>query len=278
MDHLVKELETAVRAWDHLGWPRPHGLVVAGSGLAATELGRSVAGPLSWGELLPFPVRGIDGHPLEIELLEPRPGRYVLFSRGRLHAYQGYTAAQVVFSVRLLALLGAKVLLLTNSSGGLHPTQQAGDLVLLRDHLNFSGLNPLTGIFPPSWGPQFPDMSQAYDPVLRQQLLAIAAREGIPLSEGVYCCMAGPSYETPAEVKMLRLLGGDVVGMSTVLEVIAARHMGLRCAALSLVSNPGAGVTDEVLDHADVLVRGREASAKISRLLSRLLAHPDLLA
>lgn len=277
MDPLVQDLQATVGRWDARGWPRPDVMVVAGSGLASTDLGRRLEGPVSWGEVLPFPVRGIAGHPLELELLEPRDGRVVLFSRGRLHAYQGYTPAQVVFTVRLAALLGARVLVLTNSSGGLHPHHRPGDLVLLADHANFTGLNPLYGVLPESWGPQFPDMATAYDPALRRRFLELAAETGVRVSEGVYVGVLGPSYETPAEVAAFRSLGGDVVGMSTVLEVIAGHHMGLRCAALSLVSNPAAGVTDEVLDHADVLARGREAAGKVSRLLSRLLAHPELM-
>lgn len=277
MGPLVDELHAAVGKWDARRWPRPDVMVVAGSGLASTDLGERLAGPAGWQELLPFPVRGIAGHPLEIELLEPRDGRVVLFSRGRLHAYQGYTPAQVVFTVRLAALLGARILVLTNSSGGLHAHHRSGDLVLLRDHLNFSGLNPLYGSLPEEWGPQFPDMATAYDPGLRRRLLALAAAVDVAVAEGVYVGVLGPSYETPAEVTAFRALGGDVVGMSTVLEVIAGHHMGLRCAALSLVSNPAAGVTGESLDHADVLDAGREAAGKISRLLSGFLAHPELL-
>lgn len=276
MDHLVTELHEAVKQWDARGWPRPQVMVVTGSGLASTDLGKRVAGPVSWGEILPFPVRGIEGHPLAVELFEPVDGRVVLFSRGRLHAYQGYTPAQVVFTVRLAALLGAKVLILTNSSGGLRPDQKTGDLMLLRDHINRTGGNPLYGVFPEEWGPQFPDMASAYDPALRRRIQNLAGEIEVDISEGVYVSVLGPSYETPAEVVMFRNAGGDAVGMSTALEIIAGHHMGLACGALSLISNPAAGVTDEVLDHADVLERGKAASVKISKLLARLLVDPDL--
>ncbi|MEM1207155.1 MAG: purine-nucleoside phosphorylase, partial [Acidobacteriota bacterium] len=255
MDPLVKELDDAVAAWDKRGWPRPDVVVVSGSGLS-TDLGQSLEGPHPWADHLPFEVEGIEGHPLSLELLEPVPGRVVLSCRGRLHLYQGYTAAQAVFTLRLARLLGAQVLVMTNSSGGLHPHHTPGDMVVVHDHLNLTGQNPLYGRFPKSWGPQFPDMMGAYDPEIRRLLHACGDRLGLTLSDGVYVGLLGPSYETPAEVRMVRQLGGDVVGMSTVCEIIAAHHMGMRCACVSVVSNPGAGVTDEVLDHADVLSRG----------------------
>ncbi len=276
MDHLAQKLDEAVRAWDERDWPRPDVMLVSGSGLA-TDFGERLAGPVSWNDVLPFTARGIEGHSLELELLEPCPGRVVLYSRGRLHAYQGYTPAQVVFTVRLAGRLGARVLFLTNSSGGVVPELASGSLVVIEDQLNLTGLNPLYGAFPESWGPQFPDMSAAYDPALRKLMHQVGEELGIDLATGVYAGLLGPSYETPAEVRMLQTMGAHVVGMSTVMEVIAARHMGLRCAGLSLVSNPGAGVTDEVLDHADVLAQGQKASGQVTRLFRRLLEHPDLL-
>lgn len=277
MDHLQVELKNAVKAWDEREWPRPHVMVVSGSGLG-TELGEPIAPPCPWSDLLPFRARGIEGHPLQIELLRPPGGPVVLYSRGRLHAYQGFTPAQVVFPVRLAALLGIQVLVLTNSAGGLLPSQRPGDLVVLNDHINMTGMNPLWGNFPTAWGPQFPDMSSAYDPRLRQLMLDAGREHDVELSEGVYVGVGGPSYETPAEVRMMRQLGAHVVGMSTVMEVIAAHHMGVRCAGLSFVSNPAAGVTDEVLEHDDVLERGQQAAAKVRRLLAGVVSHPDLLS
>jgi len=167
----------------------------------------------------------------------------------------------------LAALLGAEVLIMTNAAGGLDPQCHPGQLTVVRDHINLSGRNPLRGEPPAGWGPRFPDMTNAYDPGLRGQLL-----DTIELGEGVYAGLAGPSYETPAEIRMLRTIGADLVGMSTVLEVIAARHMGMRCAVLSLITNLAAGVSDEPLDHEEVLEFGRAAANDVQRLLKRVLA------
>lgn len=275
MNHLAEELQRAADVWRERGWPEPEVFAVSGSGLA-TDLGDPIVDATPWNEILPFEVRGIEGHPLTLELIEATPGRVVASSRGRLHAYQGYTPAQVVFPLRLMRLLGAEILLMTNSSGGLHPDHKPGDMVLLNDHLNLMGANPLYGSFPESWGPQFPDMNQAYDPALRKLFHACAGELGFELDEGVYAGMAGPSYETPAEVRMLQTMGADAVGMSTVMEVIAAHHMGMRCGCVSVVSNPGAGVTDEVLDHADVLERAKSAARRVGELFTKVLTHPDL--
>jgi purine-nucleoside phosphorylase len=272
---LATRLKQAVDAWDHLGWPRPEVAVVSGSGLAV-DLGEPVRGPLALEYFLPFSCHPVEGHPHELAVIEPVPGRPVLYQRGRLHSYQGYSAYETVFPVRLAALLGVKVLIQSNATGGLRPEYKPGDLVLLRDHVNLIGLNPLRGQLPAEWGPRFPDMTNAYDPELRKLTRATAARLGISLPEGVYIGLPGPSYETPAEVKMLSAFGGDVVGMSTVLEVIAARHMGVRCLAFSMVSNPAAGMTDAVIDHNDVLAAAQVAAANLQRLLSELLRSPEL--
>ncbi|MES1240718.1 MAG: purine-nucleoside phosphorylase [Acidobacteriota bacterium] len=272
---LATQLKHAVDAWDQLGWPRPKVAVVSGSGLAV-DLGVTVRGPLALEYFLPFSCHPVEGHPHEFVVLEPLPARPVLYQKGRLHSYQGYSAFETVFPVRLAALLGVKVLILSNATGGLRPEQKPGDLVLIQDHINLTGLNPLRGQLPSDWGPRFPDMSNAYDPALRELAKRTAGQLGIQLSEGVYIGLPGPSYETPAEVRMLQNLGGDVVGMSTVLEVIAARHMGLRCLAFSMVSNPAAGMTDAVIDHNDVLVAARVAATNLRKLLDELLLSPEL--
>jgi purine-nucleoside phosphorylase len=271
MDPLTHELEVAVDAWDAAGLPRPQALVVSGSGLAVDLLAGRASDRRPLQELLPFPLHSIEGHPLSLELLGADTGRPIAYQRGRVHGYQGYTAAQVVFHVRLARHLGAERLLMTNAAGSLRKELTPGSLVAIRDHLNLMSTNPLTGSPPEAWGPRFPDLSDAYDREGRNRLLQLAAERQIELAEGVYAGVAGPSFETPAEVAMLRSVGADLVGMSTVLEVIAARHMGMRCLAVSMVSNHAAGISPGELDHAEVLEAGRAVADDLRRLLEPLL-------
>lgn len=192
--------------------------------------------------------------------------------QGRLHYYEGYSLAEVTFPIRMLKALGIRVLILTNAAGGIRPTFQAGDLMLIEDHINLLGLggaNPLRGPNDEAIGPRFPDMSQAYDRELRLLALEEAAASGIDLQRGVYGGLAGPTFETPAEVRFLRLIGVDAVGMSTVPEVIVARHCGLRVLAISLISNRAISEldTEAVVSHEEVLAAGRAALPRLARLL-----------
>jgi purine-nucleoside phosphorylase len=172
--------------------------------------------------------------------------------QGRVHGYEGWSGEDVAFGARVLCALGVKLLLVTNAAGGVNPTYAPGDLVRIVDHLNLSGVNPLVGANDERLGPRFPDLSEAYDVRLGALLEDAAARAGVTLRRGVYACMPGPSYETPAEIRMLRLLGADLVGMSTVPEVIAARHMGVPVAGLSVVTNFAAGLSRRPLSHEEV--------------------------
>lgn len=269
------ELEQATARWRGLGRPAPDVALVAGSGLAV-DLGAPIAGPEPLADWLPFPVRPVPGHRHEIELLELASGRRILYFRGRIHGYQGYAPGDVVFPIRFAALLGARVLVMTNAAGGVRPEWPAGTLATVSDQLNLTGSNPLFGDPPAAWGARFPDMLDAYDPGLRGRAKSLARELGLALAEGVYAGLNGPSYETPAEVRMLRTLGADLVGMSTVHEIIAARHLGLKCLVLSLVANPAAGVSGAPLHHEEVLAAGRAAASQVKALLAALLADPGL--
>lgn len=275
MRNPAKDLEFAIQRWQEAGWPRPVAILVSGSGLAV-DLGSTQGQQAPLADWLPFPCRGIEGHPLTTQIIEPRAGMPVLYQQGRLHSYQGYDAHQTVFMVRLAALLGAKYLIMSNAAGGLNPEYRPGDLVLIRDHINLIGLNPLRGEIPSSWGPQFPDMSAAYDPELRSAAMQMASQQGLELSEGIYAAVPGPSYETPAEVRMLQVMGADLVGMSTALEIIAARHMGLRCLGISLVANLAPGVVEGTTDHAEVLAAAQSAATSLRSVLSRLFESEAL--
>jgi purine-nucleoside phosphorylase len=190
---------------------------------------------------------------------------------GRLHQYEGHSATDVVFGVRLLATLGVKALLLTNAAGGIEASFEPGTLVAITDHLNLQGTNPLIGPNDDALGPRFPDMSTAYCPVLRGLAHEAARETGTELREGIYAGLLGPSFETPAEIRMLRVLGADLVGMSTVPEVIAANHMGVRCAGITCVTNLAAGLSSQALSHQEVLETGERVREQFERLLVALL-------
>ncbi|MCU0664565.1 MAG: purine-nucleoside phosphorylase [Myxococcota bacterium] len=201
----------------------------------------------------------------------------VLMQQGRVHLYEGYEPPLVVRPVRTAIELGAKIVILTNAAGGVRQDLRPGTLLLLRDHLNLTGRNPLVGPNNDSRGPRFPDMSEIYDKALRRLLLDAAAALDLPLAEGVYAGLLGPSYETPAEVRMLGMLGADAVGMSTVLEAIAARHLGAAVAAVSCITNMAAGLPGAVLDHGEVQRMGATAGKNLAELLKWSLSrtHSD---
>ncbi len=200
-------------------------------------------------------------------------GRPVLLFQGRLHAYEGYHLRQVTFPVRLVAALGIKILILTNAAGGLRPTMRAGDLMLLRDHINLLGDNPLVGPNIDAWGPRFPDMSRVYDTALADLAVETALAIGVRLQEGVYVGLRGPSLETPAETRMLRLLGADAVGMSTVAEAIVAVHAGLRLLGISVISNVNLHDAMQPVAIEDILRVVQEAEASLARLLQGIVAR-----
>lgn len=246
---------------------RPQIGVVLGSGLGAYADTLSDATRIPYEEVPHLPRSTVAGHPGNLWM--GRSGAAtVACLQGRVHLYEGHAPSAVVFGVRLLAALGCRAVLLTNAAGGIADELAPGDLMLITDHLNLMGQSPLVGP-PPTEGPRFPDMTQAYDPQLGQWARGAAGALGIELKTGIYAALLGPSYETPAEIRMLRLLGAHAVGMSTVPEVIALRQLGVPVAAISCITNKAAGLGAEKLDHAEVqLVADRSRQRFLGLLTS----------
>ena len=244
--------------------------LVLGSGLGglADELEDRVEIP--YAEIPGWPVSTAVGHTgtLVLGTLDRVP---VAVMRGRAHLYEGVGAERVAFGVRVLGALGIRSLVVTNASGGINPDFEPGQLVLISDHVNLQGTSALVGPNDESLGPRFPDMSDAYDPELRARAHAAAARLGLQLGEGVYAAWLGPQFETPAEIRFMRAVGGDLAGMSTVQEVIAARHMGIRVLGISVVTNMAAGVLPEKIDHEVVLEVGARSAGSVTALLRELV-------
>jgi purine-nucleoside phosphorylase len=253
----------------------PRVAVVLGSGLGAfaDQLQDAVALPYS--KIPNFPRSTAEGHAGRMVVGKlPRAGGDVLTVaalEGRIHQYEGYSSRESAFPVRVLGRLGIRSLVLTNAAGGINEACQPGDLVLIRDHINLQGNNPLNGPNDERFGPRFPDMSEAYSQRYRQLALDAARELGIGLREGVYAALRGPSYETPAEIRFLRTIGADVVGMSTVAETIVARHMGIGVLGISCVANSAAGMSEGGISHEEVLATSGRASAALGALLGAVL-------
>ena len=248
----------------------PELALVLGSGLGAlADCPEAASGVQLAFEDLGFPRQTVPGHQGRLIFCELE-GRRVLLQAGRFHGYEGHPASLVTASMRLFGRLGVQAVVHTNAAGAINPGFRVGDLMLLTDHINFMGGNPLTG---PNQepGPRFPDLSAAYDPGLRRQLHQAAAVLGRPLREGVYLGLPGPSFETPAEIRAFRVLGADAVGMSTVPEVIVARHEGMRVAGISCLCNMAAGMLDQPLSHREVLEAGAAAAGAFAALVRAFL-------
>jgi purine-nucleoside phosphorylase len=246
--------------------------IVLGSGLGglADDLQNPVVVPFA--DLPGWPLATAPGHAGRL-LLGRLADVPVVMLQGRFHLYEGNDPGLVVQPVLLFRQLGARVVVLTNAAGGVNPDFGPGTLMVIADHLNLTGRTPLLGPNADDLGPRFADLTDVWTPELRRRLHAAAAAEGVEMAEGIYAGLLGPSYETPAEVRMLRTLGADAVGMSTVLEAIAARWVGLEVCGVSLVTNAGAGYSGEALTHAEVLEAGRSAGPRLARVLRRFVAE-----
>jgi purine-nucleoside phosphorylase len=267
---LLPALAAAVQAIQARSPLRPSVGLVLGSGLGGFAQSLDKPAILPYREIPDFPTSTAIGHKGEL-VLGTSSGVPVAVMAGRVHLYEGYRPDEVVFPVRVLARLGVKVLILTNAAGSVNVNYKPGELMVISDHINLMGVNPLVGPNEEQLGPRFFDMSDAYDPALREIAEKACWKAGVTVRHGVYVAVAGPSYETPAEIRAFRTLGADAVGMSTVPEVIAARHMGVRVLAISCITNLAAGVSKKKLDHLEVLEVGRKAQASLNDVLARII-------
>lgn len=252
----------------------PDAGIILGSGLSGFTERLTSRVEIPYAEIPGFPVSRVAGHPGRLVIGElPADGGPIAVAAmsGRVHAYEGWTGADVAFGARVLCRLGIRALVVTNAAGGVAPSLEPGDLLRITDHLNLSGVNPLVGANDERLGPRFPDLSEAYDARLGALLDDTARTLGIALRSGVYACVLGPSYETPAEVRMLRALGADCVGMSTVPEVIAARHLGVPVCGISVVTNPAAGLSRKPLSHEEVARTAERVRDRLGTLVSAFL-------
>lgn len=248
--------------------------LILGSGLGVIADLVENAKVIAYDSIPHFPVSTVEGHAGEL-LLGTIQGKHVLLMKGRFHMYEGYGVEVVSFPVRVMKELGVKTLLVTNAAGGVNTSYEVGDLMLIKDHINFTSRNPLIGPNFNELGARFPDMSEAYSRKLRQVAKDVAAEQGVKLQEGVYIGLLGPSYETPAEIRMMRTLGADAVGMSTVAEVIVARHAGIEVLGFSCISNMAAGILDQPLSHEEVMETTERVKPKFLKLILGIVAKLD---
>ncbi|MBJ9988434.1 purine-nucleoside phosphorylase [Paenibacillus sp. S28] len=268
----LKQIQEAAAFIQSKGGVQPEVGLILGSGLGILadliQDGISIA----YEDIPHFPVSTVEGHAGEL-LLGTIEGRSVVLMKGRFHMYEGYGPEVTAFPVRVMKELGVKSLLVTNAAGGINTAFEPGDLMVLTDHLNLTGRNPLIGANEPALGVRFPDMSEAYSRRLRQLLKDTAASKNIPIREGVYAGLLGPTYETPAEIRMLRTIGADAVGMSTVSETIVARHAGLEVLGISCISNMAAGILDQPLSHEEVMETTERVREKFLGLVLAVIPH-----
>ena len=267
---LSERIDAACRHIRGLTDAAPDVGLILGSGLGdfCDRLEERTVVPFA--EIPGFPVSTVEGHAGAF-IFGRYKGRSVAALQGRLHYYEGYSQREITLPVRVMARLGVRTLVLTNAAGGVNLDFAAGCLMLIADHINFSGQNPLMGPNLEDFGPRFPDMSDVYTRALREKIRPLAVQAGIDLREGIYMMYSGPSYETPAEIRCFRTMGADAVGMSTVPEAIVARHCGMDVVGVSCITNMAAGVLDRKLDHSEVVETAQRVKGDFTRLLEIIL-------
>jgi purine-nucleoside phosphorylase len=279
MDDQFTRAEAAAKSVLQRTSLRPQIGLVLGSGLGAFADSLTDSTRIPYTKIPTFPLSTAIGHAGQMVIGESGVVP-VAAMQGRVHLYEGYSAQEVAFPMRVFGRMGIRAVILTNAAGGINLNYQQGALVLIRDHINLQGSNPLVGPNDDRFGLRFPDMTQAYAKSYRELAREEAGKLGMTLHEGVYAALPGPSYETPAEIKYLRTIGADLVGMSTVFEVIAARHMGIKVLAISCVTNMAAGILDKPLSHQEVMETGERVKTSFEALLRALLPRiqndPDI--
>jgi purine-nucleoside phosphorylase len=270
VNERVSRIRETVEYIRERGRKQPTLGLILGSGLGACAdlLTDSVVIPFS--DLPGFSPAQVVGHSGRL-LIGNAEGIPSIVLQGRVHLYEGFSTSEVVYPIRVLGCLGINRLIVTNAAGGINEAFNPGDLMLINDHINFTGTNPLIGTNLDEFGPRFPDMSEAYDSGMRESAREAARSKGILLREGVYIAFSGPNYETPAEIRMCRVMGADAVGMSTVPEVIVARHMGIRVLGISCITNRAAGILPQALSHRDVLDTAEQSEGKLRMLLREVI-------
>ena len=270
MDDQFILAETAAKSVLQQTPLRPRVGLVLGSGLGGFADSLADAARIPYADIPSFPRSTAIGHAGQL-VMGKAVTVPVAVMQGRVHLYEGYSAQQVAFPMRVFGRMGIRAVILTNAAGGINLNYQQGALVLIRDHINLQGANPLVGPNDDRFGVRFPDMTHAYEKSYRDLAREEAGKLGMTLHEGVYAAMLGPSYETPAEIQYLRTIGADLVGMSTVFEVIAARHMGMKVLAISCVTNMAAGIVDQPLSHQEVMETGERVKTSFETLLIAML-------
>lgn len=267
MQSIIDQAVRQLRAASNIS---PKAGLILGSGLGAYADTLDNKAFVEYASIEGFPSSKVEGHAARFVIGE-KNGLPVIAMQGRVHYYEGHPQSSLALGVRIMRQMGAEYLLLTNAAGGVNTSFRPGMLMLIADHINFSGGNPLIGDNLDALGPRFPDMSNAYDEQLRARVKVVAADAALPLEEGIYMMFSGPSYETPAEIRMARTLGADAVGMSTVPEAIAASHCGMKTLGISLITNMAAGILKQKLSHEEVQQAATEASARFTTLVDSIL-------
>ncbi|MDB5232117.1 MAG: purine-nucleoside phosphorylase [Chitinophagaceae bacterium] len=245
--------------------------IVLGSGLGNLTADIEVSKEISYADIPHFPVSTVDGHSGKL-IIGKISGKEVVVMAGRFHFYEGYHPAQVAYPIRVMKQLGVETVLLSNAAGGVNPSFKVGDLMLITDHISMFAINPLLGKNEEELGPRFPDMSEPYSKELIEKAKAIGKKLGYELKEGVYTGVTGPTFETRAEYKLIKAVGGDAVGMSTVQETIAAVHAGMKVFAMSVITDIGIRAEDNIITHEEVLAAAKDAEPKLTKLFTEMVA------